>query len=139
MQRIIIDTNVFISALIQRNFPHHILNEIFKNTELKLCISDELFFEYCEVLSRKKFAKFPDFVANGQFILTEIERISTRYIPKTRIELISDKDDNKLLELARESKADFLVTGNHNDFTMKEFEGTRIVNPKEYWLHFMLK
>jgi len=38
-----------------------------------------------------------------------------------------------LLELAVESKADFIITGNTTDFTMTEFHGTRIVTPKEYW------
>ena len=139
MQRIIVDTNVLVSALIQRNFPYYILNEIFANNELELCVSDSLLQEYYEVLNRKKFSKFPDFVSNAQFILTEIEHVSKKFSPKTKIELISDKDDNKLLELARESKANFLITGNHTDFTMKDFEGTRIVTPKEYWLDYLTR
>jgi len=53
--------------------------------------------------------------------------------------IISDKDDNKLLELAEESKADFLITGNTNDFTIKTFRNTRIVTPKEYWDHYKPK
>jgi predicted nucleic acid-binding protein len=35
--------------------------------------------------------------------------------------------------LAVESKADYIITGNTKDFTMTEFQGTRIVTPKEYW------
>jgi len=139
MQKIIIDTNVLVSALIQRNFPYYILNEIFANQDIELCISEDLFQEYYEVLNRKKFAKFTDFVSNAQFILTEIERVSKKYTPRTTIDIISDKDDNKLLELARESRADYLITGNHTDFTMTEFEGTQILTPKEYWLDHLMK
>lgn len=139
MQRIIIDTNVLVSALIQRNFPYYILNEIFANHDIELCVSDSLFQEYCDVLNRKKFAKFPDFVSNAQFILTEIERVSKTFTPRTTINLIGDNADNRLLELARESHADFLITGNHTDFTMNNFEGTRIVTPKEYWLDHLTK
>lgn len=78
MQRIIVDTNVLVSALIQRNFPYYILNEVFINKELELCISEALFQEYGEVLNRKKFARFPDFVVNAQYILNEIERVSKK-------------------------------------------------------------
>jgi predicted nucleic acid-binding protein len=37
------------------------------------------------------------------------------------------------LELALVSKADFIITGNTNDFTMSHFQGTKIVSQKEYW------
>jgi len=37
------------------------------------------------------------------------------------------------LELAIASNADFIITGNTNDFTMSHFQGTKIVTPKEYW------
>jgi putative PIN family toxin of toxin-antitoxin system len=85
MQRIIVDTNVLVSALIQRNFPYYILNEIFANNELELCVSDSLLQEYYEVLNRKKFSKFPDFVSNAQFILTEIEHVSKKFSPKIKL------------------------------------------------------
>ncbi len=139
MQKIIIDTNVLVSAIIQRNFPFLILNEVFTRSDLTHCISDDLFKEYFEVLNRKKFSRFPDFVSSAQFILTEIRRISKMYYPKSRIELIHDKNDNKLLELSKESKAHFLITGNLNDFTMKIFEKTKIVTPREYWIEHIPK
>jgi hypothetical protein len=30
-------------------------------------------------------------------------------------------------------KADFIITGNINDFTMEVYNGTKRVTPKEYW------
>jgi predicted nucleic acid-binding protein len=35
--------------------------------------------------------------------------------------------------LASESNANFLITGNTNDFTMKKYRRTSIVSPKDYW------
>jgi len=49
MQKIVIDTNVFVSALIQRGYPFYIINELFFENKIKLCISDELLEEYFEV------------------------------------------------------------------------------------------
>ncbi|MDR0321223.1 MAG: PIN domain-containing protein [Treponema sp.] len=56
-----------------------------------------------------------------------------RYQPLVTISLISDKDDNKILELAEECTADFIITGNTNDFTFSQYKQTRIVTPKNYW------
>jgi predicted nucleic acid-binding protein len=49
------------------------------------------------------------------------------------LEIIRDLDDNKLLELAATCEADFIITGNTNDFTMHKYKSTKIVTPKEYW------
>ncbi len=55
MQKIIVDTNVFVSALIQRGYPFYIVDALFKENNLQLCISDEIFEEYYDVLNRKRF------------------------------------------------------------------------------------
>lgn len=133
MQRIIIDTDVFVSALIQRSYPYYIVDSLFSNNEIQLCISDKLFEEYYEVLNREKFARFPEFLALAQVLLTEIERRASKYHPTVKLEIISDIDDNKLLELAETCNADFLITGNSNDFTMRDYKSTKIVTPREYW------
>lgn len=139
MQKVIIDTNVLVSALIQRSFPYYIIEEALINPNIIICISEDLFTEYYEVLNRKKFARFPDFTTNAHIILTEIHRIASKYNPSQKVDIISDKDDNMLLELALESNANFLITGNHNDFTMSNFEGTEVINPKDYWLRHLSK
>jgi uncharacterized protein len=138
MQKLVIDTNVFVSALIQRSFPFLIMNELFIEGKVQLCLSDDLLKEYYEVLSRKKFAKYPQFQNKTETLIADIESKALKFVPKSKLSIISDKDDNKLLELAIESKADFIITGNTNDFTMKKYKRTKIVTPKEYWESFKL-
>jgi putative PIN family toxin of toxin-antitoxin system len=41
MQKVIIDTNVFVSALIQRNYPYLIVRDLFIEEKIQLCVSDE--------------------------------------------------------------------------------------------------
>ena len=137
MQKIVIDTNVLVSSLIQRSYPYHIVVEIFSNDKIQVCLSDDLFTEYLNVLKREKFSKFPDFIANAQALLIDIEKIAVMYVPTVRLEIIKDLDDNKLLELAETCQADFLITGNTNDFTISDYKGTKIVTPKEYWTDYM--
>lgn len=133
MQKVIIDTNVLISALIQRNFPFFILDHCIFGNQVSVVISEELLEEYLRVLNRPKFSKYPDFIGKAEFVLSQLETRAQRYFPKEKVDIIADAPDNRLLELALESQADFLITGNTQDFTMREFYGTRIVTPKEFW------
>jgi len=134
-QRIVIDTNVLVSALIQRNYPYQILHEVLTGNHIELCISEEVYEEYFQVLNRKKFSQFPEFVENAQILLVQVRDISKMFAPGVRLQIISDIDDNKLLELAETCDADFLITGNMRDFTMKKYKNTRIVSPRDYWNH----
>jgi putative PIN family toxin of toxin-antitoxin system len=95
--------------------------------------------ECYEVLSRPKFIRFPDFFGKAESLLADIATKSQKFVPKTKLDLISDKDDNMILELADECWADFIITGNTNDFTFPAYKQTKIVSPKEYWENFAPK
>ncbi len=136
MQKIVIDTNVIVSSLIQRSYPYKIIYELFIDDKFVLCVSEELMAEYYQVLSRPKFARFPDFFGKAENLLADIETKAQKFVPSTKLDLISDKDDNMILEIADECKADFIITGNTNDFTFSEYKHTKIVSPKEYWENY---
>jgi uncharacterized protein len=136
MQRIVIDTNVMVSALIQRSYPYRIIYDLFIEGKIQLCISDELLSEYYEVLSREKFSKFQDFFIRAEALLADIESKSVKYFPTIELDLISDDDDNMILELADECLADFVITGNTTDFTFPTYKQTKIVTPREYWENY---
>ena len=133
MQKVVIDTNVIVSALIQRGYPSRIINELFIENRIQLCVSDQLMAEYYEVLARPKFSKFPDFFIRAEVLLAEIESKATKYIPTIKLQLVADTDDNMILELADVCLADFVITGNTTDFTFSDYKLTKIVTPKEYW------
>lgn len=137
MQKVVIDTNVMVSALIQRSYPYRIIYELFVDGKFLLCVSDELLAEYYEVLSRPKFAKFPDFFSRAESLLADIETRAQTFLPAATVELISDEADNMILELAEECNADFIITGNTTDFTMSHYKSTKIVTPKEYWNRYL--
>jgi len=133
MQKVVIDTNVLVSSLIQKSFPYKIINELFIEEKITVCVSETLMQEYYEVLRRPKFASYSGFVARAEILLADIETKATTYVPVISLELISDKDDNKILELADVCEADYVITGNTNDFTFPTYKNTRIVTPKDYW------
>ena len=51
--------------------------------------------------------------------------------PSRRVRAARDPEDNKFLECARESDADYLVTGSQRHFP-KRFGRTRVVNAREF-------
>lgn len=136
MQRIVIDTNILVSSIIQRGYSYQIINELFIEGKFKLCVSDELLVEYYDVLSRERFAKFKDFFLRADTLLADIESKAIKYFPKIKLDLISDADDNKILELADECLADYVITGNTTDFTFPLYKESKIVTPKEYWENY---
>lgn len=136
MQRIVVDTNVIVSSLIQRSYPYLIIYELFIKSRITLCLSDSLLAEYVEVLSRPKFARFPDFYLRAEILLADIEIKSAKYDPNKFVSIIADEPDNRILELADECTADFIITGNTNDFTFSFYKETRIVTPREYWENY---
>lgn len=129
--RLILDTNVLISALIQRGYPYLVIDHILGHNNLQLCISLPLLKEYVEVLNREKFSRYPDFFLQAKILIMDIQNMAVKFDPTISIDIIRDPSDNRLLELAEICKADYLVTGNSNDFTMKIYKKTRIVSPKE--------
>ena len=133
MQRIVIDTNVIVSALIQKGYPYLIVDKLVLSKKVKLCLSKAVWEEYVEVLNREKFSKILSFKSKAEIVLSKIEELASFFEPNLKIRAIKDVSDNKFLELAISGKVEFVITGNKNDFTMSEYKEIKIVSPKEYW------
>src|SRR5690606_11877278 len=131
MKKIILDTNVIVSSLIQKNYPYLIVDHCIDGNAI-ICVSSPIIQEYLEVLSRPKFSKFTDFKTNADFLIVRLIEISEIYEPIEKLKIIKDEPDNRFLELAAISKADFIITGNTNDFSIKIYNKTKIVTPKEF-------
>jgi uncharacterized protein len=63
--------------------------------------------------------------------LRSIQRASIQVIPKKKLSITKDPDDNKFLECALQARADYVVTGNIRDPPAK-FQDIRIVSPKQF-------
>jgi len=131
---VVIDTNVLISAgMGQNDFPSKIFREIVFTNEIKICISAEILAEYEEVIVREKFAKYDGFKERATELVEGIKNIAVFFVPKIKLDILNDSDDNMFLEVALEAGANYIVTGNSKDFIMKEFRGTLILTPKEFY------
>ena len=133
--RVVIDTNVFISAIIgQFGYPYKIINEIVFTGEIVMCLSPQLLKEYEEVSGRERFAnKFPGFPERAKKLIKALKNIAIMVEPNEVITIISDEPDNRVLEVAVAANAQAIVTGNTSDFSFEEFRGIKIKSPKDFY------
>ena len=127
MDKVIIDTNVFISGLLFGGNPEKVLKSWTRN-EFILCISPELQTEIINTLEGK-FKATEDYINK---LLTDLKTHSQKFIPQTKISLVRDPKDNFLLELAEEAKADFIITGDKDLLILKKYKNTKVISVKEF-------
>ena len=119
------DTNIWISALNFGGKPAQILKIAVKK-QIRLYSSRALFAELLGVL-RKKF----DY-SDGKIKEVEVlfkKRVKFRE-PRINLNVIkTDPSDNRVLECAFETEADFIVSGDKDLLNLESFRGIRIVSP----------
>ncbi|HNE50494.1 MAG TPA: putative toxin-antitoxin system toxin component, PIN family [Chitinophagales bacterium] len=126
---IIIDTNLWISFLLTKDFSK--LDSILANNSVKLIFSSELLEEFITVTQRRKFKKYFDMDDVQKLILL----ISDKAIFVKVTSLVNscrDEKDNFLLALAKDSKATHLITGDKDLLVLKKYKFTQIVTIGEY-------
>lgn len=128
-EKIVLDTNNLISALGWRGNPRHIFEKVVDGT-FELILSAKQINELLRVLEYQKF-KFTN-EQKSRFISILFE-ISTLIETEHSLDIIKeDPSDNMLLESATEGKANYIITGDAHLLKLKEFEGIKILPPKEF-------
>lgn len=127
--RVVLDTNVLISAIVFGGNPERILLEIHKKG-YALLVSPAILVELARIL-RKKLMWQEDKIL---FALEGLKKLHTLVTPTIKIQKIhSDPSDNRILECAVFGKADYIVTGDKKHLLpLKKFSGIPILSPKEF-------
>jgi putative PIN family toxin of toxin-antitoxin system len=129
MIRVVLDTNILVSALLQpQGLPARILLMTLAGASAQLCVSGEIYAEYEEVIRRPKFKRSEDVIEQA---LRAIRQNGFWVKPSQKVLAAFDADDNIFLECAQASRAHFLVTGNLKDFPLK-WAGTQIVTARQF-------
>lgn len=127
--RVIVDTNIWISFLVGKEV--HNLKDLIVNEKVKIIISEQLIRELKLVTSRTKLKKYfeEDKVSDLLSLLDIIaEKIRIRKIDP----ICRDPKDDFLLALAKESKANYLITGDKDLLHIKIYGRTKIVTAREF-------
>ncbi len=125
----VIDTNWWISLFLSKYKSP--LTDLFRNKKMTVYRSYYLTQEICSVLVRPKFkdlftlSYFEDFIER-------YEKSTTLIIVSSKVSVCRDEDDNFLLALAKDAKADFLITGDKDLLVLQNYEATRIVTINQF-------
>lgn len=137
MPKIIIDTNVFISALINpAGIPAAIL-ALVEAKKVELVLSPDILAEIDRVLKYPKILNLFQKKSINAEQLNDFRRTLPEMATLTAGLLIIDaiKDDpcdNIFLACAVEGKVDYIVSGDRHLTDLGEFRGIRIVSPVEF-------
>jgi len=128
--RIVIDTNVFLSALkSKRGASYKLLFETSRE-KYEQCISPALIFEYESVAKRENlkinFEQIDDVI---DMICLRSKKCEIYFLWRP---FLKDPKDDFILELAIESKSDFIITYNIKDFEGVTQFGINVITPKEF-------
>ena len=138
MIKIILDTNIIVSAIMGSSNCRLIVNFIVKQNAV-LCLSDEVIREYENVVNYPRLKKISNFSNEAVVVLLKLSEFSLHYTVTQKFNYIKDFPDNRFLELAALSGAQYLITGNTKDFTFQSFFETRIISPADFCTEFNLK
>src|SRR3989344_7221401 len=126
--KFVFDTNILISSTLWDGSVAQKL--LFKciTENIQIFSSQEIIEEYQKILKR-------DFDYSDEEIADITEKV-LQFIslvnPNIKVNAVKeDADDNKIIECALESKADYILSYDKHLLNLKEFRGIKIVRPEE--------
>jgi len=128
MIRVVLDTNVYISALMFGGLPGSLLDLALLQSFLTV-ISPALLDEFDEKLR----FKFQMSAEDAAIIRAKLESIAEIVKPDMVLDVIEDDpDDNRVLECAVKGNADYIVTGDRHLLKLGSYEAILIVTVRQF-------
>ncbi len=134
MIRVILDTNTLVSAVI--NVPLSVSQEIYQNfikKRFELIISPPLILEVEDVLNRNHVKKLHKRSSiELQKFISQLTKLSMIVTGETKVEIVRDPEDDKIIVAAVEGNADYIVSRDKDLLDLKEYQGIQIITPEEF-------
>ena len=137
MTRIVIDTNILVSAILtSEGNPAKILKLVLEG-KLNLIISPAILEETRQVFNYPKLAKLMEKnnITRQEVygFLDKMSRVALITPGKLDIDVIpKDPADNKIIACALEGDADFIISGDHHLTDLKIFQSIKIIDPAAF-------
>jgi uncharacterized protein len=129
--RLLLDTNVVVSALLWDGAPKRLLKDCHSKGILPYT-SRPLLLELADALTRPKFAKK---IAESLYSVDQLIELYSKLVIIVRPILVPriapDPDDDVVIGTALAAKADYVVTGDRTLLSVKEYEGVRMISVRE--------
>ena len=124
MLKVVLDTNVLVSALISDGKPRELFRKGIENQFL-IVTSDSMFKELTRVIGRPKFKTNSDEIRRITIaLLNSAEVVDV----KTKLRVVKeDPKDDIVIETAYDGHVDFIVTGDGHLLELESFKGIKII------------
>ena len=126
--RVVVDTNVLISAAIRDRLPERVILWIVGQDDVEWVVSGEILDEYAAVMERRKFALPPEIV-DRWFELLARETVLVEVAGG--VAFPRDRKDARFIACANGAAADYLITGD-TDFAAAPGCRARIVTVAQF-------
>ena len=131
--KVVIDVNVWVSALLWGGVPGQILRLVYERT-IEGDVSAELLQELEATLRR---AKFQPRLEKRQQTVAELMAIATALCPSVLIDDVDipnlrDPDDAKIIATAISANAEVLITGDQDLLVLQDVQGIHILTPAQF-------
>jgi putative PIN family toxin of toxin-antitoxin system len=130
MLRLVLDTNVIVSALLFSESTSRKAVDQALDTSLIL-ISQPIVLELTKVLKRKKLNKYLQEEERIKFLANFLKDTKSVEINQV-IDVCRDKKDNKFIELAICGIADYIITGDEDLLILNPYHGISIIRPRQF-------
>jgi putative PIN family toxin of toxin-antitoxin system len=128
--RVVLDTNVLLVSISSRSESHWIFQKLLQE-EFEVVISNEIIYEYEEIISEKYSVEVAKNVIRALLLLPNVIKSDIYY----KWSLIkTDEDDNKFVDCAVTANAHFIVTNDKHFKPLKEidFPPVKVINISEF-------
>jgi putative PIN family toxin of toxin-antitoxin system len=130
--RLVIDTNILISALLVQSSLPALLIDLWRDGKFDLLTSAEQLDELMRVTRYPKIRERLAPALAGRLI-NELRELAVLVRDLPVVTVCADPYDNYLLGMAQAGVADLLVTGDKRDLlVLQHYKGTRIVTVREF-------
>jgi len=127
--KVVIDTNIWVSFLLQSNFREIDFKII--SGEIKLLFSPELLEELLDVIHRPRLKKhFSENIIDR--LLNLLNNHADFVTVSSNLKLCRDPKDDFLLSLAHDAKADYLITGDDDLLIIGKINDTEIITIRQF-------
>ena len=127
--KVVLDTNVLISALIKAGKPRDLFNKLAKNKQIVL--SRAILEEFLDVIEDPKIAKYTSEKDVTAFLNTLKNAARIVQVKSKFTAINEDPDDDIIIQTAYDSEADYIISGDRHLLLLKQFKGIRILTVDE--------
>ena len=124
MLRVVVDTNVYISAIFWGGKPRHII-DLGRDGKIQIFTSEDIEQEILDKLMTKFGLNSDD---TGR-VMADFSTFTKLVKVSRRVHVVKDDpDDDKFIECAVECGAEFIISGDKHLLEMKKYKGIDIMN-----------